>query len=134
MKRSGFTMIELIFVIVILGILAAVAIPRLGATRDDAKIAMEMTNVAQVLQNLGAEYTSQGAFSNYTVAMANENLNCFTFAEGADGNVTLSLIGAATVECPTTVLTSVDARAKASGLVGNTGNKVYPLGGETIKQ
>ena len=39
MKRSGFTMIVLIFVIVILGILATVAIPRLAATRDDAKVA-----------------------------------------------------------------------------------------------
>lgn len=39
MKRAGFTMIELIFVIVILGILGAVAIPKLQGVKDDAQLA-----------------------------------------------------------------------------------------------
>lgn len=48
MKKNAFTMIELIFVIVVLGILAAVAIPRLGATRDDAEIAKGRSDVSAI--------------------------------------------------------------------------------------
>ncbi len=56
-------MIELIFVIVILGILAAVAIPKLAATRDDAKISKGATELATAISDIGAYYTSHGSFA-----------------------------------------------------------------------
>ena len=61
--KKGFTMIELIFVIVILGILAAVAIPKLAATRDDANVAKAATNIATAINDIGAFYTARGSFA-----------------------------------------------------------------------
>lgn len=55
MKRTAFTMIELVFVIVILGILAAVAIPRLAATRDDAQVTKGRSDVAAIRSAIVSE-------------------------------------------------------------------------------
>lgn len=69
--KKGFTMIELIFVIVILGILAAVAIPKLAATRDDAEISKTASNIQTLISDLGSYYTSQGEFNNDVKKMSN---------------------------------------------------------------
>jgi len=63
MRRSGFTMIELIFVIVILGILASVAIPKLAATRDDAKISAAATSIGNAVSEVSSYYTAKGTFA-----------------------------------------------------------------------
>lgn len=48
-------MVELIFVIVIIGILASIAIPRLGATRDDAEIAKTRVLISSIQNAVNME-------------------------------------------------------------------------------
>ncbi|MDY5384743.1 MAG: type II secretion system protein [Campylobacter sp.] len=60
--KKGFTMIELIFVIVILGILASVAIPRLAGTREDAEISAAVANLRTLVSDTTAYYTAKGEF------------------------------------------------------------------------
>jgi len=94
-------MIELIFVIVILGILAAIAIPRLAATRDDAEVSKAATNLSTVLSDIGAYYTSQTDFAANISDMTNV---------AVDGTGTASVgLKAAGKTCLTLSLTTQNA-------------------------
>ncbi len=117
-------MIELIFVIVILGILAAVAIPKLAATRDDAKVASELTNLSTCINDVGNAYTATGTENNDTASC--NALKCASVATGTetdmmDGNVTITLIS-------TDYCAAVEEAAKAKDL-----NGTYEFGGTHIK-
>lgn len=90
--RRGFTMIELIFVIVIIAILALVAIPRLNATRDDAKVSKSISNLATCIRDAGSSYTASGKINLETPAcksVASDDCFKVTSATLTDGNITI---------------------------------------------
>ena len=150
MKRAGFTMIELIFVIVILGILAAVAVPKLSATRDDAKVAKGATAVSTAIQDIGAYYTAQGSFGTIgemtnvkfvtsedgTTDAASTDLNgtnTVYFNDSANDSC-LSFLGSA-VDGNLTVTSESNTSAECKGI--NTATQslaiVHQFGGTGIK-
>ena len=68
-SKKAFTMIELIFVIVVIGILSAIAIPKLAATRDDAQITRGLATLASVRSAIATERQKQilrGEFTGIT--------------------------------------------------------------------
>ncbi len=89
--KKAFTMIELIFVIVIIGILAVIAIPKLNATRDDAKVVTELNNIANCIHDIAATYTSQSKEDSNTQSC--KALECTKIDIGSldDGNITVTI-------------------------------------------
>lgn len=61
--KKGFTMIELVFVIVILGIIASISVPRLAATRADAEIATTLSNYNTIVKDVLSYYAVNGEFA-----------------------------------------------------------------------
>lgn len=57
--KKAFTMVELVFVIVILGILAAVAVPKFAATKGDAEITKGRSDVAAIRSAIITERQSR---------------------------------------------------------------------------
>lgn len=60
--RKGFTLIEILFVVVVIGILAAVIIPRLTNTAAEARIAACDSNKANINTQVERWYFNNGSW------------------------------------------------------------------------
>ena len=93
--KKAFTMIELVFVIVVIGILASVAIPKLSATRSDAMGANIVNALSNCINDAGGEYMVSASFHHLTqddniTVSCKKAKECFVFTEN-DSNGTLQI-------------------------------------------
>jgi prepilin-type N-terminal cleavage/methylation domain-containing protein len=83
-RRRGFTLIELLIVVTVLGLLAAIAIPRFGKMKQKANVA----NMQTALKNLGqAEETFFVEHGTYTSSIDSLNFQ-------PSGELTLTVLEA----------------------------------------
>ena len=144
MKKSGFTMIELIFVIVILGILAAVAIPKLMATRTDAQIAKHAQNLGAAVNEITSYVVAQGKYDNNISKMSSviAQYESQGLAKIDTSNKSADVMGCIKYkitedsdnsEINLTVSHDDNNTAICQGIQSTVKAKTYPLGGSRVK-
>ena len=106
MKRSGFTLIELIFVIVIIGVLAAVAVPKFKNLKQDAEAANVVKVAKDTIDSIPSTYVNrvdlEGDYNssnvkldqlvkvsgkNWTVDTSSQNDQTAIYAENNTSNI-----------------------------------------------
>ena len=98
-ERKAFTMIELVFVIVIIGILAAIAVPRLAATRDDAHISAIAHETMTAAWEVAAYATAKGSTAATITSMSNSAKALINNENASENGVTLKIAAIDVDDC-----------------------------------
>jgi prepilin-type N-terminal cleavage/methylation domain-containing protein len=90
-NRKGLTLIELLIVVIILGALAAIAIPRMSQNSANAKLRACQSNIATMNTQIEAYYSDNEEWPVFATLVADANY----FPDGAPscpsgGNYTMS--------------------------------------------
>ena len=91
-NKNAFTMIELIFVIVIIGIVAAIGVPKLAIARNDAKASVIATRLSNCVELASKGYLMDGSFDTNDTNCVEvvSTVNCYVLMAN-DDNGTLNI-------------------------------------------
>ena len=67
-KNSGFTLVELLIVVIILAVLAAIVVPQFSASTSDARAAALQSNLANIRSAIEFYYQEHGEYPGRNVA------------------------------------------------------------------
>ena len=130
MKRSGFTMIELIFVIVIIGILSAVALPKFLGVATSAHLAKVKSYVGSFNMTTAPALWSQSLTANNNGSIKALNDANITAQLPTPSEITLPSKAAGNCEASSTVIPAVGQTLKPTKnfATAKIGSKTYNIG------
>jgi|GEM_PF-780323 len=138
-NRRGFTLIELMMVIAVIGILAAVLIPKIGTTKTTAKLAGVESNSRQVVAQVNGlveRYKGDGTnFEGALVSALNADGSEPNYADPGDINNPFdsTLFGAVAVDSSLDETTVVEADITNAVFVDDTASASAPGTNELFK-
>ena len=119
--KPAFSMIELIFVIVIIGVLAAVSIPKLALTRKDAKASVFATHLSNCVEMAAKGYYTKSIFdvNDSNCKEVTQTNDCYSIiADDSNGTLKITNVVNTTNECKAAqLLTDRNSLSSLSGVV-----------------
>ena len=85
-NRAGFTMVEVVFAIVVLGILSSIVITSFSATRTDANVSSAVADFQSIVRDITAYYIATGRFDLCDTANCQLPMTDVAVTKHATGN------------------------------------------------
>jgi general secretion pathway protein G len=121
-NRKAFTMIELIFVITVIGILAAVAIPKLAMNRDDAVVTKAKSTISSIRSSLATQKQRRVLAGNFNAIFKLSSASGYNkpIFDAFDGDTDFPVLEYAPTSCEKSTSTGCWRETK-------TGTKTSPI-------